>query len=77
MVRIRGVVRVKTDFSPPTGLLVDGHSTNQGRCTCKNGFFTSYEFVGGWASVRVREVIRVKTDFSPPTSLLVDGHGTN
>ena len=44
-VRVREVVRVKTDCSPPTSLLVDGHGTNQGRCTCKNGLFTSYGFV--------------------------------
>ena len=36
-------VRVKTDFSPPKrGRFGDGLGTGQGRCACKNGFFTSY-----------------------------------
>ena len=44
-------VRVKTDFSPPKrGRFGDGLSTGQGRCACKNGFFTSY--TGGYERER-------------------------
>ena len=30
-------------ISPPTSMLVGGHGASWWRCTCKNGFFTSYK----------------------------------